>query len=48
MIGILLVACGQQQPEPDAQTAARCLEEAEADLASDSIRQGETLLRKAI
>ena len=42
-----MAACGQQQ-EPDAQTAARCLEEAEAALADDSVRVGETLLRKAI
>ena len=41
-----MVACSQQQQDP--QTAARCLEEAEAALANDSIRQGETLLRKAI
>ena len=46
MIGILLMACGQKQQE--SQTAARCLEEAEAALANDSIRLGETLLRKAI
>ena len=43
-----MVACSQQQPRQDSQTAARCLEEAEAALANDSIRQGETLLRKAI
>jgi tetratricopeptide (TPR) repeat protein len=47
MIGILMTACSQQQ-ESDSQTAARCLEEAEAALANDSILQGETLLRKAI
>ena len=41
-----MVACSHQQQE--SQTASRCLEEAEAALASDSIRQGETLLRKAI
>ena len=40
-----MVACGQ---ESESQTAASCLEEAEAALAGDSIRQGETLLRKAI
>jgi len=40
---VLLTACGQQQPR---KTAAGCLEEAEAALASDSIRLGETLLRK--
>ena len=47
IIGALIAACGRQH-EPDAQTAARCLEEAEAALASDSIRAGETLLRRAI
>ena len=46
IIGILMVACSQQQQE--SQTAASCLEEAEAALANDSILQGETLLRKAI
>ena len=46
MIGVLMVACNQQQS--GSQTAARCLEEAEAVLANDSIRQGETLLRKTI
>ena len=44
-MGVLLAACSQQ---PTTQTAARCLEEAEAALSSDSIRQGETLLRKTI
>ena len=48
MIGVLMVACSQQQPGADSQTAARCLEEAENALANDSIRQGETLLRKTI
>ena len=48
IIGILMVACSHQQQASDSQTAARCLEEAEAALANDSIRQGETLLRKAI
>jgi len=43
-----MVACSQQQKEPDIQTAAHCLEEAEAALANDSIRLGETLLRKTI
>ena len=47
IIGILMVACSQQQGA-DSQTAARCLEEAEAAFANDSIRQGETLLRKTI
>ena len=46
MIGVLLMACSQQGPK--AQTAASCLEEAEAALANDSIRLGETLLRKTI
>ena len=45
IIGVLMVACGQ---ESGSQTAASCLEEAETALAGDSIRQGETLLRKAI
>ena len=48
VIGILLMACGQSQHGTDWQTAARCLDEAEAALANDSIRRGETLLRKAI
>ena len=43
-----MVACSQQQQGADSQTAARCLEEAEAALANDSIRQGETMLRKNI
>ena len=47
-MGLLLVACGQQEQDSAALTAARCLEEAEAALANDSIRQGETLLRRAI
>ena len=46
MIAVLLTACGRQQT--DTPTAAGCLEEAEAALADESIRQGETLLRKAI
>ena len=46
LIGVLMVACSQ--PQQESQTAARCLEEAEAALANDSIRQGESLLRKAI
>ena len=48
IIGVLTVACSRQQPASDVQTAARCLEEAETALANDSIRQGETLLRKTI
>ena len=47
IIGILMVACSQQQGA-DSQTAAQCLEEAEEAFANDSIRQGETLLRKTI
>ncbi len=43
-----MAACSQQDPGANSQTAARCLEEAEAALANDSIRQGETLLRKTI
>ena len=48
IIGVLMVACSQQQSGADSQTATRCLEEAEAALANDSIRQGETMLRKSI
>ena len=43
-----MVSCSHQQQPSDSQTAARCLEEAEAALANDSIRQGETLLRQTI
>lgn len=46
IIGVLLMACNQQNT--NSQTAAGCLEEAEAALANDSIRLGETLLRKTI
>ncbi len=46
IIAVLLTACVRQQT--DTPTAAGCLEEAEVALANDSIRQGETLLRKAI
>ena len=48
IIGILLVvySCKQQDQQP--QTAKACLEIAEAALANDSIRLGETLLRKTI
>ena len=46
LIGVLMVACSQ--PQQESQTAARCLEEAEAALANDSIQHGESLLRKAI
>jgi tetratricopeptide (TPR) repeat protein len=48
VIGILLAACSQQQQESSMPPAARCLAEAEAALANDSIRLGETLLRKTI
>ena len=48
MIGVLMGACNQWQSDSDSQTAVRCLEEAETALANDSIRQGETLLRKTI
>ena len=47
--GVLLTACNQlKQDSNSRQTAASCLEEAEAALANDSIRLGETLLRKTI
>ena len=54
IIGVLLVAysCNQQESSrrfSDADlTAKACLQEAETALANDSIRLGETLLRKAI
>ena len=48
IISILLVACGQPPQESDSKTAVGCLEEAEAAFTNDSIRLGETLLRKAI
>ena len=46
--GVLLLACSQPQQKTVPPTAAQCLREAEAALASDSIRLGETLLRKTI
>ena len=47
--GVLLTACNQPKQDSNSrQTAASCLEEAEAALANDSIRLGETLLRKTI
>ena len=46
ILGVLLMACNQQESNP--QTAAGCLKQAETALANDSIRQGETLLRKTI
>ena len=48
ILGVLMVACSHQQQGVNSQTAARCLEEAEAALANDSIHQGETMLRKTI
>ena len=48
IISILLIACSQSQQGPHSQTAAGCLEKAETALANDSIRLGETLLRKTI
>ena len=47
-MGVLLMACSQTYEESGAPTAARCLGEAETALARDSIRLGETLLRKTI
>jgi tetratricopeptide (TPR) repeat protein len=48
MIGVLMIACGQESGDRSQKTGVRILAEAEAALANDSIRQGETLLRKAI
>ncbi len=48
IIGMLMVACSKQPRQSDALTAARCLEQAEAALANDSVLQGETWLRWAI
>ena len=48
IIGILLVVCSCKQQGQQPQTAKACLEAAEAALANDSIRLGETLLRKTI
>ena len=48
MIGILLTACSWQQDGTTIETAAGCLQEAEAALANDSTQRGETLLRKTI
>ena len=42
------MACSQSGQGPEPQTAARLLEEAEVALENDSIRLGETLLRRAI
>ena len=43
-----MMACSQESEDRSQETGVRILEEAEAALANDSIRQGETLLRKAI
>ena len=48
ILGILSIACGPSHKEADSQTAKSCLEEAETALNNDSIRLGETLLRKTI
>ena len=48
IIGALLIACSQSRQGADSQTASHCLEEAKVALANDSIRLGETLLRKSI
>ena len=43
-----MMACSQESEDRRQETGVRILEEAEAALANDSIRQGETLLRKTI
>ncbi len=48
LIGVLMMACSQESEDRSQETGVRILEEAEAALANDSIRQGETLLRKTI
>ena len=48
IIAALLIACSQSRQGSDSQTASHCLEEAKVALANDSIRLGETLLRKSI
>ena len=48
MIAIMMVAYSCKQQDQHPLTAKACLEEAESALANDSIRLGETLLRKAI
>ena len=48
LIGVLMTACSQESEDRSQETGVRILEEAEAALANDSIRLGETLLRKAI
>ena len=48
IIGVLLVVYSCKQTDQHPQTAKACLEDAEAALANDSVRLGETLLRKTI
>ena len=48
LIGVLMMACSQESEDRSQETGVKILEEAEAALANDSIRQGETLLRKTI
>lgn len=48
IIGVLLFAYSCKQQDQHPQTAKACLEEAEAALANDSVRLGESLLRKTI
>ena len=48
LIGVLMMACSQESEDRSQETGVRILEEAEAALANDSIRLGETLLRKTI
>ncbi len=48
LIVVLMMACSQESEDRSQETGVRILEEAEAALANDSIRLGETLLRKAI
>ena len=48
IISVLLIACSWSRQNSDPQTAVGCLEQAETALANDSIRLGETLLRKTI
>ena len=48
LIGVLMIACSQESEVRSQETGVRILKEAEAALANDSIRLGETLLRKAI
>ena len=48
LIGVLMIACSQESEDRSQETGVKILEEAEAALANDSIRLGETLLRKTI